>query len=188
MGRRAILAIACSALLVASGCSSLTVDVDRDSTIAIPPGSTWAWGPEPTPKRPDELDPRVNNSIIHGRIQRAIGAVLGQKAFRRAETSTADFLVAYRVGVKDARQVVTQAVPTGPPYWGGWGWGYYGPPPLVTSQEISYTEGALVIDIVQRSTGKLAFRAIGRDTDVTQADMSDEGIQKIVTKMLGALP
>ena len=75
MGRHAI-AIAFSALLVATGCSSLTVDVDRDSTIAIPPGSTWAWGPEPTPKRPDELDPRVNNSIIHGRMQRAIEAVL----------------------------------------------------------------------------------------------------------------
>ena len=58
----------------------------------------------------------------------------------------------------------------------------------MTSQEISYTEGALVIDIVQRSTGKLAFRAIGRDTDVTQADMSDEGIQKTVTKMLSGLP
>src|SRR5712691_13239372 len=87
MGRRAILVIAFSALLVAGGCSSLTVDVDRDSTIAIPPGSTWAWGPEPTPKRPDELDPRVNNSIIHGRIQRAIEAVLEQKGFRRADPS-----------------------------------------------------------------------------------------------------
>ena len=84
--------------------------------------------------------------------------------------------------------MVTQAVPTGPPYWGGWGWGYYGPPPLVTSQEISYTEGALVIDMLQRSTGKLAIRAVGRDTDVTQADLSDEGIQKIVAKMLSGLP
>jgi hypothetical protein len=186
MGRHAI-AIAFSALLVVTGCSSLTVDVDRDRTIAIPPGSTWAWGPEPTPKRPDELDSRVNNSIIHGRMQRAIEAVLEQKGFRRADPATADFLVAYRVGVKDARQVVTQAVPTGPPYWGGWGWGYYGPP-LVTSQEISYTEGALVIDMLQRSTGKLAFRAVGRDTDVTQADLSDEGIQKIVAKMLSGLP
>src|SRR5712691_7320480 len=98
MGRRAILAIACSALLVASGCSSLTVDVDRDSTIAIPPGSTWAWGPEPTPKRPDEVEARWNKGTVNGCIRGAVGAVLGQKAFRRAETSTADFLVAYRVG------------------------------------------------------------------------------------------
>jgi hypothetical protein len=188
MDRGATLAIAFSALLVATGCSSLTVDVDRDSTIAIPPGSTWAWGPPPTPNRPDELDPRVNNSIIHGRIQRAIEAVLEQKGYRRADPATADFLAEYRVGVKDARQVVTQAVPTGPSYWGGWAWGYYGPPPLVTSQEISYTEGALVVDIQQRSTGKLALRAIGRDTDITQADLSDEGIRKTVTKMLSGLP
>jgi hypothetical protein len=145
-------------------------------------------GPPPTPNRPDELDPRVNNSIIHGRIQRAIEAVLEQKGYRRADPATADFLAEYRVGVKDARQVVTQAVPTGPSYWGGWAWGYYGPPPLVTSQEITYTEGALVVDIQQRSTGKLALRAIGRDTDITQADLSDEGIRKTVTKMLSGLP
>ena len=107
MDRGATLAIVFSALLVASGCSSLTVDVDRDSTIAIPPGSTWAWGPPPTPNRPDELDPRVNNSIIHGRIQRAIEAVLEQKGYRRADPATADFLAEYRVGVKDARQVVS---------------------------------------------------------------------------------
>src|SRR5262249_26505004 len=108
--RRAMLEIALSALLAATGCSSLTVDVDRDSTIAIPPGSTWAWGPEPAPKRSDELDPRVNNSIIHGRIQRAIETALEQKGFRRADRDAADFLVEYRVGVKEARQVVTQAV------------------------------------------------------------------------------
>ena len=129
--RRAMLAIAFSALLVATGCSSLTVDVDRDTTIAIPHGSTWAWGPEPTPNRPEGPDPRVNNSIIHWRIPRAIEAVLEQKGFRRADPA---------------------------------------------------------IDILQRSTGRLALRAIGRDTDVTPADVSGEGIQNTVTKMLRDLP
>ena len=186
----AVTAIAMGGLLVTTGCSSLKVNVIRDPAIAIAPGSTWAWGPQPAEKRPDELDPRVNNSIIHERVRRAVDRVLAQKGFRQTDPNSADFLVAYRVGVKDARQVVTQTIPVGPNYWGGWGWGwgYYGPPPMVTSREITYTEGALMLDMMQRSTGKLAFRAIGVDQDVTGADGSEEKIQKAVEKLLQELP
>ena len=184
---RALTAIAMGGLLVAAGCSSLKVNVIRDHAITIPPGSTWAWAPPPAEKKPDELDPRVNNSIIHERVQRAVERVLAQKGYRQTDPNSADFLVAYRVGVKDSRQVVTQAVPVGP-YWGGWGWGYYGPPPMVTSREITYAEGALMIDIIQRSTGQLAFRSIGVDQDVTGANGSEAQIQKTVEKLLQELP
>jgi len=171
-------------LLGVTGCSSLKVVVDRDSTIPIPPGSTWAWGPEPPERRPDELDPRVNNSIIHGRVKRSVEAVLAQKGFRQVDDAqTADFLVYYRIGVRDARQVITQATPVAP-MWGGWGWGFYGPPPIVTSREVTYTEGSLMIDLVQRSTSKLAFRAIGLDQDVTRADSSDEQMAQTVARTL----
>jgi len=179
----AIAAVPLACLVAAAGCGSLRVVVDRDTAIPIPPGSTWAWGPEPTEKRPEELDPRVNNSIIHGRVKRAVESVLAQKGFRQTDPNLADFLVAYRIGVREARQMVTQTVPVGPPVW-GWGWGYYGPPPMVTSREITYTEGALIIDFIQRSTGKLAFRSIGQDSDVTGADGTEAEIQKTVTKML----
>ena len=184
---RALTAIAMGGLLVAAGCSSLKVNVIRDHAITIPPGSTWAWSLVPAEKKPDELDPRVNNSIIHDRVQRAVERVLAQKGYRQTDPNSADFLVAYRVGVKDSRQVVTQAVPVGP-YWGGWGWGYYGPPPMVTSREITYAEGALMIDIIQRSTGQLAFRSIGVDQDVTGANGSEAQIQKTVEKLLQELP
>jgi hypothetical protein len=185
----AVTAIAMGGLLVTTGCSSLKVNVIRDPAIAMAPGSTWAWGP-PAEKRPDELDPRVNNSIIHDRVRRAVDRVLAQKGFRQTDPNSADFLVVYRVGVKDARQVVTLTFPVGPNYGGGWGWGwgYYGPPPMVTSREITYTEGALMLDMMQRSTGKLAFRATGVDQDVTGADGSEEQIQKTVEKLLQELP
>jgi hypothetical protein len=184
-----VAAISIAWLLAAGGCSSMKVVVDRDPAIPVSPGSTWAWGPEPREKRPEELDPRVNNSIIHDRVRRAVDRVLAQKGFRQTDANTADFLVVYRVGVKDSRQLVTQSVPAGP-YWGGYGygWGYYGPPPIVTSREVTYSEGALMIDITQRSTGKLAFRSIGLDRDVTGADGSQEEIEKSVTKMLQDLP
>jgi multisubunit Na+/H+ antiporter MnhE subunit len=59
---------------------------------------------------------------------------------------------------------------------------------MVTSREITYTEGALMIDMTQRSTGKLAFRSMGLDQDVTGADGSEEQIQKTVEKLLQELP
>src|SRR5262245_59900799 len=171
-------------LLSVAGCSSLKVVVDRDSTIPIPPGSTWAWGPEPPERRPDELDPRVNNSIIHGRVKRSVEAALAQKGFRQVnDPQTSDFPVYYRIGVREARQIVTQATPV-TPACGGLGWGYYGPPPIVTSREVTYTEGSLMIDLVQRSTGKLAFRAIALDQDVTRADSSDEQMAQTVARTL----
>jgi hypothetical protein len=184
----AVAALTIAALLMATGCSSLKVNVIRDPSVPMPPGSTWAWAPEPVEKRPEELDPRVNNSIIHGRVKQAVETVLAQKGYRQTDPNSADFLVAYRVGVKDSRQMVTQTMPVGPMYWGGWGWGYYGPPPVAISREVTYSEGALMIDITQRSTGKLAFRVIGQDQDVTGADGSEAQIQKSVTKLLQDLP
>ena len=41
-----------------------------------------------------------------------------------------------------------------------------------------------MIDLVQRATGKLAFRAIGLDRDVTQADNSDEQMTQTVARTL----
>ena len=59
---------------------------------------------------------------------------------------------------------------------------------MVTSREITYAEGALMIDIIQRSTGQLAFRSIGVDQDVTGANGSEAQIQKTVEKLLQELP
>jgi hypothetical protein len=187
-GRWTVVAMAIGGLLAAAGCSSLKVNVIRDAAIAIPPGSTWAWGLEPPEKKPEELDPRVNNSIIHGRVKQAVEAVMAQKGYRLTDPASADFLVAYRVGVKDAQRIVTQTMPPAPVYWGGWGWGYYGPPPMAISQQVNYTEGALMIDITQRSTNKLALRTMGLDQDVTGADGSEAQIQQTVTKLLQSLP
>jgi hypothetical protein len=187
--RAAVSGVVVAYVLGMLGCSTLSVDVDRDSAIPIPPGSTWAWGPPPTSQRPEELDPRVNNSIIHGRVQRAVETVLAQKGLTQtSDPSTADFLVVYRVGVRTGRQLVTQTQPVGPGFWPGWGWGYYGPPVMASTREIRYTEGALVIELIQRATGKLAYRAVGRDSDVTRQDASEENIAKVVARLLRDVP
>ena len=117
--------------------------------------------------------------------QKRHGGKLGETFIQLGYVTPADVEAALA-----AQRGEAPTVPVGPAYWGGlgWGWGYYGAPPMVTSREITYTEGALMIDLIQRSTGKLAFRTIGIDQDVTGADGSEEQIQKTVEKLLKDLP
>jgi hypothetical protein len=44
-----------------------------------------------------------------------------------------------------------------------------------------------MIDLVQRSTGRLAFRATGTDS-VTREDASDEAMREVVSRLLRELP
>ncbi len=160
--------------LLTFGCgSSLSVKTQRDSSIAIPPGVTWAWNPTPAAQRlPEEEDPLVDNLLIHVRVQDAIETVLGSKGFLHVEPAAAELLVNYRVGVSSERewqQVFTEGLGT----------------PAV--RPMDRTKGVLLIDLQERSTGKLAFRswAVG---DVTREDVSDFASYATVTRLLENLP
>jgi hypothetical protein len=170
------LALFVSVVLLAAGCgSTLSVKTQRDSSIPIPSGAAWAWNATPPAERlPGEMDPRVDNPTLHGRIERVIERVLASKGFRQVEPATAVFLVNYRVGVRDVQQ--WQQVFTGGP-------GTVHP----SVRPMEYTEGGLLIDLLERSTGKLAFRSWAVKDVETGAD-SEKAIQDFVTQLLETLP
>ena len=163
-------------ILLAVGCgSTMTVQTHRDPSIRISPAATYAWNPAPPAERhPAELDPRATNPTIHGRVRRAIETVLASKGFRQVDWATADLLVNYRVGVMDRLQH-QQAVTGGPGAR------------HMTVRSIEFTEGGLMIDFLERSTGKLAFRALGVD-DVTKEDSTEKAILDAVKQVLRDLP
>jgi hypothetical protein len=166
------LALFLTVVLLAAGCASpLSVKTQRDPSIAIPSGATWAWNPTPPAERlPGELDPRVDNPTIHGRIKGAIETVLASKGFRQVDPATAEFLVNYRAGVRNVRQ--WQQVLSG-----GAGTGHMSVRPM------DYTEGGLLIDFLEQSTGKLAFRSWALK-DVVREDPSEKVIQDVVDQLL----
>ncbi len=163
-------------ILLAVGCgSTITVQTHRDPTIRIASGATYAWNPTPPADRhPAELDPRANNPTIHGRVRRAVESVLASKGFRQVDWAAAELLVNYRVGVMDRMQH-QQAVTGGPGAR------------HMTVRTIEFTEGGLLIDLLERSTGKLAFRALGVD-DVTKEDSTEKAILDAVSLLLRDLP
>jgi hypothetical protein len=175
--------------LAIAGCAGLSVRTERDASIPIPAGATYAWNPRPAgPRLPDELDYRANNPVIHERVTRAVDEALAAKGLRRADPATADFLVEYHAGVKDVQMTVPdmRPSPVGPAYQRG-PLSTQGPAAPAKRQEIEYTEGVLMVELVQRGTGKTVFRATGRDI-VTRGDGSEQAIRETVTRLLQELP
>ena len=180
-----ILALAC--VSVFAGCDDHVV-VDRDPSVRIQKGMTWAWRPQPQaqetrneggrkvisrdviPQRngpsrqrefPNYGDPQKD--IVHTRTRIAIEQTMAAKGLTQAtDPAAADFLVDYQVGIQNRRERV--AVPVDSPvlvcgYRGCWqSWGYWGPTGYAV-RTVHYREGTIVFDLVRRGDERMAYRA-----------------------------
>jgi Domain of unknown function (DUF4136) len=194
---RAGILLACIAICL-TACDDSDVSVDRDQSISIPAGSTWAWANQPVPNNSGaNAAPMIENDIVRNRVQNAVATQLAAKGFRQVEDrNQADFLVDYHIGVHNQTTTVSDITPSSPRpvpvirckdkhCWESWYWGYWGPPE-VNYHTVHYREGSLMIDFVQRSSGRLAWRAISKNP-VTQTSFSEENVSKGVATMLAQL-
>jgi hypothetical protein len=172
--------------VVAVGCSHKEADIYLNPDVAIHPAASYALTPTLRGASPEELDPRVHNALLHERIGSAITATLGAKGYRQSSPDTADFLVHYRVSVRtaerDARRFVGRLIPGGP--------FSDRPAPILTitrAEKTEMTEGNLVIELVERQTGAVVYRAEAHDDDVTPWDASEWVITSAVRVLLQEL-
>lgn len=183
-----------AASLALAGCESPggKVSVLTGDTVRVAPGSTWAWAPG---ARPGSGDPRIDNDIIQGRIKTAVEGALAAKGYRQVDASSANLLVQYHIGLqnKSETRVDTFGAP-GPAMAcgirgciGGYGWGMYGAPMDVDVRNISYVEGTVMLDMIDRASGKLAWRATSQKR-LDQKDSDQAGVSAIVTDMVKSLP
>jgi hypothetical protein len=111
---RALCALSCGlAALFLAGCAG-TAGSARAApagkvTVAMPatalPGPSFAFVPL-LPATSAELDARVQDEEFRMRLEQALSTALQAKGYRPAGDGAADFLVAYRVGVRDLTQVL----------------------------------------------------------------------------------
>jgi hypothetical protein len=185
--------VAAMALGVAACAGNLAVQTARDPSVQIAPGAGYAFRFVPQEeKKAGELDPRVNNSTVHDRVRHAIEKALAAKGFRQVDASAATFLVEYRLGVSGTLRAGAEyrVDSRGDPvraYSGAYAGGMYGPPP-VTAIPTQTTQAELLISVVEKGTGKEAYRALGVEEDVASADASEETIAKAVGALLKGLP
>lgn len=188
--RRPFLALAAGLALTACETPAGKVSVLASDTVTLTPGATYAWAPVPATTVGQDL--RVNNDIIQGRIRAAVDASLAAKGYRHVpDAGAANLLVAYYVGVQQRTEYRVDT-------YGGragvacgrrgciGGWGLYGPP-SADIRNVDYTQGALMLDITDRASGKLAWRAVSQKR-VDEKDATQEGLNAIVADMTKTLP
>jgi hypothetical protein len=171
-----------ASVVTVAGCASMTVEVERDVAVVVPEHASWGWRPLPwAPLGESESHPRVDNPKARERVERAIEAVLRDKGFQHAEPDAADFLVDYRMGVWEA-EVKIESPREAPPSPRS---AAIPPSEALTGSaaRMRYEEGALLINITERATGRLAFRAAGQRV-LASRPMSDEALQRAMAELL----
>jgi len=172
-----------SLAMVVAGCNRKEVGIYRDPDVAIRPTASYALTPTLLGARPEELDRRVHNALVHERIGSAITATLAAKGYRQTSPETADYLVHFRVGVQTAERDIqdlvvrhTFAVPSSS----------QSAPVLTVTRpgKTEMTEATLVIELVDRQTGAVAYRAELQDDIVTPRDTSEWAIASAVGVLL----
>jgi hypothetical protein len=135
-------------MVLAAGCGP-TITSDRDESLPIPQGATYVWhgGADVSQQ---QVDPKIQNEIVHQRIQNAINSQMKAKGFvQTTDSATAYFAVRYYVALQRTTELVTTTTGVG---WGGWGGG------VSTTTPVTSTDGGVVIDVLQNSDGKLVWR------------------------------
>ncbi|MCF7864563.1 MAG: DUF4136 domain-containing protein [Kiritimatiellales bacterium] len=146
-----VLMLAVSAGLF-SGCSSVFVSRDYDTSKDFSTLKTFAWQHA---EQPQTGDPQIDNDLNDQRIRTAVETVLTAKGFSPADRNDADFLVAYFVDYK--RKLNASPVVFG---FGAGGGGRYGGVGYNTGIT-EYEEGNLTIDILEPTDGKMIWRGVG---------------------------
>jgi hypothetical protein len=180
------------ALIAACGPS---ISSDRDSTIPIPAGATVEFEGG-TVDGPQQVDPAVQNNIVHRRIQLAIVSQLQQKGYTLVDSNqAATFRVRYFVGIKQNTEYVTTTTGVVSPYYGPWGYGYgygwgagwgYGGG-ITTTQAVNTTDASFVVDLVDEKSGNTAWRGIWQGSPGPKAPSEDQ-INVTMAKIFATLP
>jgi len=177
---------AISAALVLAACETpAKVSVLQSATASITPGATYAWAPAVSPT--GHGDPRIDNDIIRERIRTAVNANLGAKGYQLvSDPESAHLLVAYYVGLQPRTDYRVDTFGGG--YYGyGYGWGMYGAPSNVDIKTINYVDGTLILDLKDRASGQLAWRATS-EKRINEGDGAQDRINKLVADMVVSLP
>lgn len=189
----ATIAAATLSLFVLSGCETPAGDVSvlQSSTVAVTPGSTYAWAPIGADKQRG-ADPRIANDIIQQRITSAFDSAMSAKGYRRvSDPAQATLLASYYVGLENRSEVRADSYAGAPMGACGFrgcmgGWGFYGAPTL-NVDTIHYTEGTVIFDLVDRGSGELAWRAMSQQR-VDSSDAEQPALNAIAADMLKSLP
>jgi uncharacterized protein DUF4136 len=173
--------LAWSGLILATAAAACTVpkigyDYDRSTNFGRYHSYAWATGGQE-----QTGDRRLDSSLVDARIRTAIDTQLRAKGFVASGNGNPDFLVAYRLGMKDLMKGASTQH-----YIGDRAHGTF----TTTSDIQPYHEGALLIDIVDATSQQLVWQASTK-AEVDQSlgpSERDARVNNVVRAMLSHFP
>ncbi len=194
-----------SVLLVSvlmSGCATIAIQRDYDESASFVDYQTFSWIPAKNTQ--DVPGPYRDDGLLDKRIKRAVTNALAYQGYTEQPDGTPDFYVVYRVGLEEKGYSYGFGYPYGygfgyghgfghhsgfhRSFFGYGGYGYpYGGYGGYGGYGTTYTEGTLVIDIIDAKTDELVWRGAAVSTiDDTTYDAKE--INKAVEKILEEFP
>jgi hypothetical protein len=183
--------LALTAVFTLAACSTTNVTTSYDHSAAFGKYKTYTLAPSPHGQK---LSPRSEEVL-----RNAIRSQLAARGVTEAKTGKGDLAIVRHVFTQDkvtVRQYADWGYGSGVGYGsnsgGGWPYAYgsYGMwagAPSTYQDTSKYTEGTLVLDVVDTHADKLVFR--GTATAVVGAQVKNaRNIEKAVAKMVAALP
>lgn len=170
------------AIAVLAGCSGISVNADFDPAVNFAALRSYAWLPAGGERRSD--DPRLDNSLLNQRIERAIDDALASKGFTKVAVDDADFLVTFHINVDQRLDVTT--IPTAYGYRGRWGGGFGG----METRVDQYEQGTLLIDFVDKGKADLLWRGSGqtRLSEHRSPEDREKRVREVVAAILKQFP
>lgn len=169
-------AAAAAAAITIAGCSGIATSTDWDASYDFSSLSTYAW-----------MDQQLEGGVSEIMLRRMYAAVdehLADKGFTKVDAEEADFIMAYHAGAQDREEYDTYGYGAGD-WWGGyWGGG------MTTTSVRTYTEGHLILDVIDRERNELVWRSSAAKT-IDQMESSDQRIATIreaVDRMMKDFP
>lgn len=187
-----VLAIfAFGSVLGLTACETTGPELTVTQASAIAPGSTYAWKPiESVIER--GANPAITNDMVQERIKTAVETGLAAKGFRQvSDPDQATLLVAYFIGLQphsDVRAAYDGPIGPGACGFSGCvpGWGVYGYPSM-TGMTVNYTDGTVILDLVDRNSNELAWRAVSKQR-VDSTSIAQPRLNAIFAEMMTSLP
>ena len=175
-------------LFLLSGCSTLKVDVDYDSSYNFSNKTKYAVV---------HSLKESEDSLTNNRISKAIKKSLNASAYTEVSKENADLVFVFHVNVMNMSDLRTDYEVVGyggygyNPGWGYGGWGYGSTVVVPRSTTYRWQEGKLIIDAMNPKTQKIVWRGIVKD-ELSRGSSSQEEkteyINKVVTKLMKEFP
>ncbi len=167
-----------------AACTSVTVTTDYDHTAPFGKYKTYALAPA---KKDQALSP-----VSEAALRDTVHSELTARGITQATNGKPDLAIVRHVVLTD-QVSVEQYHDWGYGYHGGWPYGYgsYGMwsgGPVTYFDVSRYTEGSLILDVVDTHTKKLVFRGVGTAVVSSSASDNAAAIREAVKKMADAIP